>query len=182
MPRPLCISATCAAATGQLAADLNVHAMGPQASVDSRHRLTNEHALLHFRADGASAAMMESTEPAVLAAEKRRCDAMLANDAEQLDAVLDRRLVFNHSSGVADDKVGYIEKIASGRIRYSEISWNGERIIPLAPDAALMTGRMTTAVQVEGSDKLLENRVLAAWSRTEGRWQLVAFQSTPLKA
>jgi hypothetical protein len=41
---------------------------------------------------------------------------------------------------------------------------------------------MRTVVQVEGSDKLLENRVLAAWSRTNGSWQLVAFQSTPLKS
>lgn len=124
--------------------------------------------------------MSESPETAVRAAEKRRCDAMLANDSQALAALLDSRLHFAHATGAVDGKDAYLAKMAAGRIQYVGIAWAEEQVMLLAPDAALLTGRMTTDVRVEGIDKQLDNRVMTVWSRTDGAWRLIAFQSTPL--
>jgi hypothetical protein len=128
-------------------------------------------------------------ESAVLAAEKRRCEAMLANDNASLEALLDPRLHFSHATGAVDNKAALLGKMAAGRIQYVGISWSEERVTELAPDAALLTGRMTTDVRVESAEKRLDNRVITVWSKAgpdadgdhaNRDWRLVAFQSTPL--
>jgi ketosteroid isomerase-like protein len=124
----------------------------------------------------------EDIESAVLAAEQRRCEAMLANDSDALAALLDPRLHFSHATGAVDGKGALLAKLAAGRIRYVGIAWSEERVTVLAADAAMLTGRMTTDVRVEGMDKRLNNRVITVWSRDGDGWRLVAFQSTPLAA
>jgi hypothetical protein len=124
--------------------------------------------------------LSEDTISVVLAAEKRRCDAMLANDGAALAEVLDARLHFSHATGVVDDRDAFLAKMAAGRIRYIGITWCEEKVITLALDVAMLTGRMTTDVRVEGVDKRLNNRVITVWCRSGGTWRLVAFQSTPL--
>ncbi len=121
-------------------------------------------------------------ESAVLAAENRRCVAMLANDTAELDKLLDPRLSFSHATGQVDDKPAYMTKMAAGRIIYLSVAWSEERVIELSPVAALMAGRMTSNVTVEGVEKRLDNRVLSAWVLDGANWRLAAFQSTPLKA
>uniref|UniRef100_UPI0035CA1804 nuclear transport factor 2 family protein n=1 Tax=uncultured Sphingomonas sp. TaxID=158754 RepID=UPI0035CA1804 len=118
----------------------------------------------------------------VSAAERQRCEAMLANDIAALDALLDTRLHFSHATGAIDDKAGYLAKMAGGRIAYVSIEWSEQRVIPLAEAAAVLVGRMTSIVCVEGHEKHLENRVMSVWNRTGNDWRVVAFQSTPLKS
>lgn len=126
--------------------------------------------------------MNENLDTALRAAEQLRCAAMLANDNAALSQLLDPRLQFHHATGAVDDKAAYLAKMAAGRILYVGITWPEEHIIRLADNAALLTGRMTTDVRVDGVGKCLNNRVITAWSRNDGNWQLVAFQSTPLAA
>lgn len=121
---------------------------------------------------------MTDVAKAVLDAERRRCAAMLANDAEALGPLVDARLKFTHSNGNVDDRAAYLAKIASGRISYACIDWSEAQVIALG-DAAVLTGRMSVSVRVEGSEKRLENRVLTVWAH-DGQWRLVAFQSTPI--
>lgn len=137
-----------------------------------------------MRFDGweGDALLIEAIERAVLAAEKRRCEAMLANDSAALEALLDPRLHFSHATGVVDGKEAYLAKMAAGRIRYVGVTWSEELVTTLAPEVAMLTGRMTTDVRVEGVDKRLDNRVITVWSASGGAWRLVAFQSTPLAA
>lgn len=125
--------------------------------------------------------MTDAVADAVLAAEKTRCAAMLRNDTAALDILLDPRLSFCHATGQIDDKTAYMAKMAAGRIDYLSIDWSEENVIPLGPDTVLLSGRMTSQVRVEGIEKRLDNRVLAAWARSDAAWRLVAFQSTPLK-
>jgi hypothetical protein len=126
--------------------------------------------------------MTEKLAAAIRAAEQRRCAAMLANDGEALAALLDERLQFHHATGAVDDRAAYLAKIAGGRIRYAGIAWEEERVTALAPDVAMLTGRMVTDVSVEGVAKRLLNRVMTVWTKDGENWRLVAFQSTPLAA
>jgi hypothetical protein len=124
---------------------------------------------------------MFAMENAILDAEQVRCAAMLANDLAALDQLLDPDLCFSHATGAVDGKAAYLAKMAAGRIEYLSIDWSEDRVIPLGSDSALLSGRMTSRVRVEGTEKVLDNRVLGAWLRTGGNWRMIAFQSTPLK-
>ncbi len=124
--------------------------------------------------------MSDEIESAVLAAEQRRCAAMLANDGAALAALLDARLSFTHSTGVVDGKDAYLAKMAAGRIVYVAIDWSDAAVTVLAPNAALLTGRMINDVEVEGVAKRLNNQVITVWGRDDAAWRLIAFQSTPL--
>jgi ketosteroid isomerase-like protein len=118
---------------------------------------------------------------AVHKTEQRRCDAMLAKDLVALDHLLEPDLYFSHATGAVDDKTAYMAKLEAGRITYSAIDWSECQVRGVGEDAALMTGRMLTTVQVDGIPKHLDNRVMSLWTRTDGTWRLSAFQSTPLK-
>jgi hypothetical protein len=126
--------------------------------------------------------MSEDLTAAIKAAEQARCAAMLANDNAALSALLDPRLQFHHATGAVDDKNAYLAKMAAGRIEYVGISWSEEVVTALGDAAAVLTGRMNTDVRVEGVDKALINRVTTVWSLSDGAWQMVTFQSTPMAA
>lgn len=120
-------------------------------------------------------------EADVLAAEKARCEAMLQNSTANLDRILDDRLHFSHATGAVDDKPAYIAKMSAGAIEYSAIELADERVTALGNEAAMLTARMTTSVVVGGTAKTLRNRTMSVWTLSEGRWQMLAFQSTPIK-
>ena len=126
--------------------------------------------------------MSQDPTAAILEAERRRCDAMLANDARALDAVLDAALSFAHATGAVDDKAAYMAKMAAGRIGYVAIDWPETHVAALGQDHALLTGRMATQVRVDGEEKHLDNRVTTIWRKSDAAWRLLAFQSTPIKA
>ena len=126
--------------------------------------------------------MGSSVETAILAAEQRRCAAMLAADNATLGPLLDERLHFCHSNANVDSKDIFLAKLAAGRIVYSAIAWSEQQITELAPGAAMLTGKVAMAVRVEGNDRQLRNQVITVWSLTGGHWRMVAFQSTPLPA
>ena len=125
--------------------------------------------------------MADTIRHSIEAAERRRCAAMLDNDAGALDAVLDPGLRFVPATGAVDDKSGFLAKMAAGRIAYSALEWSEDAVTALGPDCAMMTGRMTTRVRVDGAAKVLENRVITIWLRSAHDWRLGFFQSTPIK-
>lgn len=124
--------------------------------------------------------MSQALEAEILAAEQRRSSAMLQNSAEALEPVLDPRLIFTHSSGAVDGKDVFLGKVASGRIRYTGITWSDQSVLPLSETVAILAGRMVMDVRVEGMDKQLNNRVTTVWNKTGDDWKLISFQSTPL--
>ena len=124
--------------------------------------------------------MTEELAQSILASERQRCDAMIAGDLAALDASLATELQFHHATGTVDDKAAFLAKMAAGRIVYTAIAWSEERVTSLGPDHALLTGRMTTDVRVEGVEKRLNNRVMTVWTQQAGDWRLLAFQSTPI--
>jgi hypothetical protein len=124
--------------------------------------------------------MTNDASGAVMDAERRRCAAMMANDANALNTLIDERLRFSHATGSIDDKAAYLAKVATGRITYLSIDWSEQSVMSFG-HIALLTGRMTSQVRVEGTEKRLDNRVLAVWINDESMWRLIAFQPTPLQ-
>ena len=115
----------------------------------------------------------------VLAAEDRRYQAMLAADLASLDALCADELSYAHSSGARDTKEQYLEKVRSGYYVYRRIEHPVERVAVLG-DTAVVVGRMTADLDVDGVAKTIDNLALAVWTRAAGPWQLLAYAPTSL--
>jgi ketosteroid isomerase-like protein len=120
-----------------------------------------------------------SAEDDILAAEERRYEALLGPDLPALERSFHDRLSYAHSSGVRDTKDEYLEKIRNGYYDYHRIEHAVERVDVLG-DTAVVTGRMTADLDVQGTAKTIDNLALAVWTRTDDGWQLIAYASTPL--
>ena len=116
---------------------------------------------------------------AVLAAEDARYRAMQDADLAALDALCADELSYAHSSGVRDTKAEYLGKVASGYYRYHRIDHPVERV-EVAGDAAVVVGRMTADLDVDGVGTTIDNLALAVWTRASGTWRLLAYAPTRL--
>jgi hypothetical protein len=123
----------------------------------------------------------EEDVAAVLAAEDRRYEALLGPDLPALERLFHDRLSYAHSSGARDTKAEYLGKIESGYYDYQRIDHPVERVDVLG-DSAVVIGRMTADLTVQGTQKTIDNLALAVWTKDSGEWQLVAYASTPLPA
>ena len=121
---------------------------------------------------------METDADDVLAAEDERYLAMAEGDLETLDRLLADEVSYAHSSGVRDTKEQYFAKLRSGYYDYHRIDHPVERV-EVVGDTAIVVGRMTADLEVEGVRKTIDNLALAVWTRATGEWQLLAYAPTP---
>lgn len=124
---------------------------------------------------------MSDEVAAVLAAEDRRYQAMIDTDLDTLDRMLDDRLSYAHSSGARDTKAEYLEKVRSGYYDYLTIEHPIERV-EVVGDTAMVIGRMTSDLTVQGTRKTIDNLALSVWVRAAGDWRLLAYAPTSLPA
>jgi ketosteroid isomerase-like protein len=115
----------------------------------------------------------------VLAAEDRRYEALLGPDLPTLAKLFHDRLSYAHSSGVRDTKAEYLEKVRSGYYDYLRIDHPVERV-EVVGDTAIVVGRMTADVEVQGVLKTIDNLALAVWTRESDGWRLLAYAPTSL--
>jgi hypothetical protein len=115
----------------------------------------------------------------VLAAEDRRYGAMQDGDLAALDELCADALSYAHSSGTRDTKSEYLGKIGSGYYAYRRIEHPVERV-EVVGDTAIVVGRMTADVEVQGVLKTIDNLALAVWTRQSGGWRLLAYAPTSL--
>ena len=115
----------------------------------------------------------------VAAAEKERCEAMVAADLVVLAAVLHDELRYGHTSGTCDAKDAYLRKIEDGRLSYPKLSSEIIRTAVLG-DAVLCWLVVTGQVLLPGELKALHCSTLTVWTEQEGRARMIAHQPTVL--
>jgi Domain of unknown function (DUF4440) len=117
----------------------------------------------------------------VLALEDRRYQAMIDADLDTLDRLCADELSYAHSSGVRDTKDEYFAKVRSGYYDYHRIDHPVERV-EVVGGTAVVAGRMTADLDVDGVGKTIDNLALAVWTRTAEGWRLLGYAPTTLPA
>ncbi len=120
-------------------------------------------------------------EAALLAREAERCDAMKRADFACLRDILHPDLTHVHAKGQADDYESYFRS-GGTHVDYQRVD-RSELKVKLLGDTALMTGRqLLVAVRKDGSGTVrIDSRVMQVWTRDDGQWRQLAFQTTPLE-
>jgi ketosteroid isomerase-like protein len=119
-------------------------------------------------------------EQEVLAADGERVRALLANDLPALEALLGDDLAYVHSNGMLDTKASYIGSLRSGTSRYLSMDMSDVSVRALGENVAVINAKFDARVQVRGGEVNPKPRVLIVYARRDGRWQMVAWQSTPM--
>ena len=107
----------------------------------------------------------------VLAAEEERCRACEAGDWEAMDELLHRDMIYTHADGKTQDKAVYFADLQTKQRRVNRT----KLVIRIFGDSAVMSGGFSFG-EVTTPDRI----ALQHWVKADGRWQMVAYQSTHL--
>jgi hypothetical protein len=122
---------------------------------------------------------MSETIDTVKALEDRRYAAMIAADDETMNELFADTLCYTHSHGGIDTKPVYIDNLTSGRAAYRAIERFDEEFIEY-DNTVVVSTRVILHLTVGDVERTVTARATVTWARTDGRWQFVAWQSTPL--
>lgn len=123
-----------------------------------------------------------TTPQDIRALEDRRYKAMVSADRPVLEELLADDLIYTHSNAVIDTKQSYIDGILGGKWAYAAAERPIENI-DVFGDCARVTGHVRlTLKNADGTTRGVNGRFLNLWLKRGGKWQLAAWQSTPIPA
>jgi hypothetical protein len=111
--------------------------------------------------------------------DRKRMQAMSEKDIATLEALLADDLIYTHSSARLDTKQSLIANMKSGTTVYSSIEPSDVKAQDLG-DAVVLTGVAWIKVVSSGRQLDFGVRFTDAYAKRNGRWQMVAWQSTRL--
>jgi uncharacterized protein (TIGR02246 family) len=117
----------------------------------------------------------------ILKLEQLRCDAMIRADVPALSNLFADDMVWIHASAKADGREGVLSSIGSAKSKYVEINCS-EQKVRLYGDVAFVGGIADMKLESAGELKTLKNRFTIAWQKGSSGWQVVNWQSTPVRA
>ena len=116
---------------------------------------------------------------AVRAAESQRLRALVTADYAALDRLLADDLTYTHSTAKLDTKATYLEPLVSGRTRYQSLEPSDVQV-RVYGTTGVVTGILRSVALVAGKESRTDMRFTNVWVQRDGRWQMVAWQSTRL--
>src|SRR5207237_1396219 len=96
-----------------------------------------------------------------------------------LDRILADDLVYTHSGGNTDTKASYIESLRSGTQKYLAIDYESEDV-RLYGNTAVVFSVVNVRAVTKGQPNTPKLKMIHVYVKKQGRWQLVAHQSTRL--
>lgn len=114
---------------------------------------------------------------ALLELEREWAEALIKGDIAKLEQIYADELVYTHSNGVVEDKAAFIRAQRDGVLKYEAIERKGEQV-RIFGDAGVVTSEAMVKVDSRGAKLELRMRVIHVYVRRQGRWSMVAHQST----
>ena len=121
----------------------------------------------------------ESSEAEMNRLEDLRYESMKNADAETMGKLFADDMVYQTLQGATYDKPGYIALFQSGDVKIISFKRDNSRVKFYGDTATVMANAYLDAV-VKGEPRQLALFYLNVWAKRDGRWQLVARQSTAL--
>lgn len=113
----------------------------------------------------------------VIALDKKRMDAMAAKDIAALNELIADDMIYCHSSARLDTKASLIGNMQSGSTVYQSVVPSDVKAQDLG-DAVVLTGLAHIKVSSGGKAMDFGVRFTDVWAKRNGKWQMVAWQST----
>jgi len=124
-----------------------------------------------------TASEAEHTSQTLRTLDQKRVDAQIQGDIATLGPLLGDDLTFIHASGLVQNKAEFLSDLKTGKRVYKSIK-NSDLNIRMLQGAAVITARSDIDVAFEGKENALSVRVTEVYAERNGRWQLIAYQST----
>jgi len=123
--------------------------------------------------------MKNADEQALINLEYQWANAYVAADADKLASILSRDYVQTNTRARVTDKEEELSDLRKGTFRYEKFETT-EMKVQLYGDAAVVTGVIAAKGTDKASGKTIEGRMRMTdtFIRQEGRWQVVASQTT----
>jgi hypothetical protein len=114
-------------------------------------------------------------------ADAARFAAMVTGDLVTLERMLGPDLSYTHSNGLVQDRAEFLAALRKGSLRYESMAPSDVAVRLYGP-AGVVTGRIDMKVALDGKENRIAARYTAVYVRRDGRWQLVAWHSSPIAA
>ena len=121
----------------------------------------------------------ESTEAELNRLEDLRYESMKNADADSMAKLFADDMVYQTLQGATYDKPSYIALFKSGDVKINSFRRENSRVKFYGDTATVMANAYLDAV-VKGEPRQIALFYLNVWAKRDGRWQLVARQSTAL--
>lgn len=115
----------------------------------------------------------------VIDLDRKRMQAMASKDVATLEALIADDLIYTHSSARLDTKRSLIDNMTSGSTVYSAVEPSDVKAQDLG-DTVVLTGIAQIKVTANGNPLAFGVRFTDVYAKRDGRWQMVAWQSTKL--
>ena len=122
---------------------------------------------------------MAGNAETVIALDKQRMEAMARKDLARLRDLLADDLVYTHSSARRDTKQSLIGNMESGATVYTAVEASDVKAQDLG-SAVVLTGVARISVTSGGKPNSFGVRFTDVYANRNGKWQMVAWQSTRL--
>jgi hypothetical protein len=105
---------------------------------------------------------------------------MVKADIPTLKLIISGDLTYTHTNCETDSKDSFLSKIESNTFTYKAIQTTSTTV-RIYGDAGVITGRGKIELLFHGMPMLLEISFIEVQVKSEGRWQLLVWQSTRLR-
>jgi len=115
----------------------------------------------------------------IRAADTQWAAAVKAADTAALGKIFTTGLIYAHASGAVEDKQTYINRLKSGKQKYSAVTIESTKVVPYGDAAVSHSVVRTIGVNDKGpfNDHVM---MMHLWVKQGGAWRLAAHQTTKI--
>ena len=114
----------------------------------------------------------------VRALERQRIEATRSNDAAALAGLLDEQLIYINSAGEMYGKQHYLRGIETHALSYDRDFDVREADVREFDDLVIIAGTMLGHSRLNGERQVFHFPCIGVWRKDEGKWRMVAWQSS----